>query len=87
MNELKYNLIEDRLKYLDIPVHPGILVSDISGLLKHTPRDILRIDITPIFGKREILVKLFYLLCNMLKGIDTKDKLIALEILPKVIEQ
>jgi hypothetical protein len=87
MNELKFGLHGERLRYIDLPVHPGVLVSDISGLLKHTSKDVLRLDISPIFDKKEIVIKIFHLLCNMLKGIDTEDKLIAIELLSKIIDQ
>jgi hypothetical protein len=85
MNELKINLIEERLKYLNEPIE-GVLLSDINELLINKPKDILNIDISPIILKEEILIKFFYLLCNMLKGINTEERLISIEILAKIIE-
>jgi hypothetical protein len=88
MIDLKYNLNEEKVKYLDLNEHisnKGIYLSDLYNLLLFKPKEFLKIDIGIIFDKNEILIKVFYLLCNMLKEIDYENKIISINILAKII--
>jgi hypothetical protein len=87
MNELKYNLKENfKYKNIEIGLVKKINLDDLKWLLKNSPKEFKYIELNEIVADKDILIKVFYLLCNMLKEIDYGVKILALDYLRNIIE-